>query len=212
MPWLAAGDLTAFAIRTIGRAADLGARESAIAALRNALPQVAASHHRSDIETELSRLGAAARSPRRPKRVIPVGNAIELDDLVRDRVYRRRALHEAGLGGSWQSGISHPAGGDYVLLFSDASSREEYGYKDQWAGDEYRYFGKWEGSGDMNMTGANQAVRDRSPNLHLFIAVTGGHRYEGRFECVGHELERTEREGASYTAIVFRLQRVADQR
>ena len=41
------------------------------------------------------------------------------EDLVEDKVYKRRDLHDAGLGGNQQKGISYPADGTYVLLFSD---------------------------------------------------------------------------------------------
>ena len=45
----------------------------------------------------------------------------------------------------------------------------EHGYADAPVGDEgYRYFGEWSGTGDMSMTGGNQMVLDRSPELYLF--------------------------------------------
>jgi hypothetical protein len=56
------------------------------------------------------------------------------EDLVVGRVYRRRELHLAGLGGNWQSGISYPADGTYVLLFSDPDARQEHGYAVTWCG------------------------------------------------------------------------------
>lgn len=76
------------------------------------------------------------------------------------------------------------------------------------AGPEYRYYGEWHGTGDMSFSGGNQAILDRSPELHLFLAATGGHRYDGRFECLGYELEGTTRDSREFTAIVFRLRRV----
>jgi hypothetical protein len=59
------------------------------------------------------------------------------------------------------------------------------------------------------MTGGNAAIPDRSPELHLFVAAPGGHRYEGRFAVEGDDLERAARDGREFIAIVFRLVRVS---
>jgi hypothetical protein len=125
------------------------------------------------------------------------------------RVYKRSDLHEAGWGGNPQSGISYPAGGDHALLFSDPAAATGHGYEDSWDGpDTYRYFGAWHGTGDMVLSGANQVLVDRSPNLHLLIKRGDGWSYEGRFKYSGHEPRRTARDGREFRAIVFRLDRV----
>lgn len=128
--------------------------------------------------------------------------------LVPGGIYRRRDLHRGGLGGNWQKGISYPAKGDYVLLFSNPHGRDEYGYHDRWeSATVYRYFGEWSGSGDMTMTGGNRKIIERSPELHLFTETPGGYRYEGRLEFIDHQFETTRREGRTLSAIVFRLRR-----
>jgi hypothetical protein len=207
-PWLADPHYAGFAIRTIGRAAQHGALAEAIAALERFRGQ-SNELTRRDIDVEISRLAprraGASRSKGRAPRAIGVPAA-----LVAGQPYRRKDLHDAGWGGNRQRGISYPAGGDHALLFSDPAKRSEYGYKDTWDGtNRYRYFGEWNGPGDMNMTAGNAAVRDRSPQLHLFAMSSQGYRYQGRFKYVEHYEERTEREGRSLVAIVFLIERVA---
>lgn len=201
-----------FAVRVIGRAAAFEARPEAVAALRRLETTSEYSHVRGDARSELMRLGApnARSSPNKPRaaRPAPRDGALNVDDLVVGRTYRRRDLHDGGLGGNPQAGISYPAQGDHVLLFSDPTSRDVYGYKDSPSGtDGYRYFGGWNGAADMALTGGNRAIVDRSPNLHLFVAAPKGFRYEGRFELARHDLEWTERDGRAQQAIVFQLRR-----
>jgi hypothetical protein len=93
-------------------------------------------------------------------------------------------------------------------LFSDPSKISEYGYKDQPVGDlGYRYFGEWNGAGDMTMTGGNQVIVERSPELYLFTGASRGRLFRGRFEFDSWERERTTRDGRELTAIVFILRR-----
>ena len=129
------------------------------------------------------------------------------EDLVVDRVYRRRQLHLDGLGGNWQTGISYPADGTYALVFSDPDKAREHGYKDHWEGDEYHYYGQWIGEGDMVFEVGNQAMVDRGSELYLLIAAPGGHRYEGRFQLLRDYTATTERDGHQRRAIVFVLGR-----
>jgi hypothetical protein len=76
----------------------------------------------------------------------------------------------------------------------------------------YRYFGEWRGTRDMSLTGGNRAIVDRSPHLYLFVSQGDGfHRFEGRFMVVGHDRVVAEREGTIGEAIVFELERVADE-
>ncbi len=64
----------------------------------------------------------------------------------------------------------------------------------------------------MSLTGGNSALVDRSPNLYLFVNVGNGrHRFEGRFMVAGHERVSADREGTIGEAIVFTLERVADE-
>lgn len=214
--WAKDPGYVAFAIRVIGRAAEHGAMNEGLAALRQiakASPQAVIS---GDVEAELRRLGAAKapaprkhRSPGSPRTPIAT---LGPDDLIQGRVYRRGAdLHDHGLGGNRQKGISYPARGDYVFLFSGPEAHREYGYKDTWQGpDDYRYFGEWNGRLEMTLEAGNQAIIDRSPNIHLFVKSPTEYRYEGRFAYVGHDREWTERDGRSQQALVFSLHRVSD--
>ena len=59
----------------------------------------------------------------------------------------------------------------------------------------------------MIPSGGNLAIVERSPEIYLFVKVAGGHRYRGRFACVSEERVPTPREGAVFSAIVFRLER-----
>ena len=210
-PWLLDPERGAFAVRVLGKIADLGYCTEAVDALRMAQAQNPSDLVRRDIDAEVNRL-----DPRSSRTLAPhrgAGKASPTyspDELVVGKVYaRRRDLHKYGLGGNWQKGISYPADGAYVLVFSDPVKGAEHGYKDTSVGsDQYRYFGEWDGTGDMTMTGGNAAIRDRSPEIHLFIAATGGYRYEGRFRFEGYDIEATVRDGRQFNAIVFRLARV----
>jgi hypothetical protein len=206
--WLADPKYAGFAIRTIARAAQYGAEAEAIAALerfRNAASSLA----RADIDTELARLVPKRLRGSRTKSLASRSITVSTT-LIVGQAYRRKDLHDAGWGGNRQRGISYPAGGDHVLLFSDPAKRHEYGYKDSWDGTtRYRYFGEWNGPGDMDMTAGNAVVRDRSPHLHLFAMSSRGYRYQGRFRYIEHYIERTERDGRSLNAIVFLIERVA---
>jgi hypothetical protein len=184
--WLDDRDLRDFALTTILRAGELGWAAAAEDALNEALHD-----------------GTSA-----PKRPSP-GHA-KVDGLVRGQLYRRTALHESGLGGNRQTGISYPAHGDHALLLPTVGGRETYGYHDRWDGDDFIYYGEWKGTPEMAMTGGNAAIVDRSPNLYLFTGQGHGvYRFEGQFEYLTHTTEWTERAGNVQRAIVFRLRRVS---
>ena len=210
-PWLNDARLGAFAVRVAERAATYDARDEAIRALKSAVQQAVSQAVVADATDALHRLAptsARQRSisaPRRRER--DQANVMAPDDLVRGKVYRRRELHLDGLGGNWQSGISYPADGTYVLLFSDPEAGREHGYVDRWSGDEYLYYGQWTGTGDMVFEVGNRAVMGRAEELHLFVAASGGHRYEGRFRLSRHETASTVRDGRQWQAIVFVLER-----
>jgi hypothetical protein len=208
--WIADPKYSAFALRVIAKAADFGAREEAIRALKQARTVVPSDVQRADIVALLASLGATpVRSPGRtksePDRALAV--AMDLDELVVDGCYKRRALHLAGLGGSWRTGISYPAHGTHCLLFSDPSKATEYGYRDAPTEYGYRYFGRWDGQGDMTLTGGNQVILDRSPELYLFTQASCGYVFRGRFACSGVEWEMTTRDGREARAVVFKLER-----
>lgn len=209
-PWLADPKMAAFAVRVIARAADFGAAEEARRVLRSALTGLL-EPARGDAVLALSALGVAGPRSSKPRAQSGTHTApiptISLDDFVEGRVYRRRDVHESGLGGNRQKGISYPAGGTYVLLFSDPDSKHDWGYKDSWLGnDQYSYYGEWNGTGDMLDIGGNRALVERSPEIYLFVKVTGGHRFAGRFTCISQTRTPATRDGKEYSAIVFTLE------
>lgn len=208
--WIADPKYSAFALRVIAKTADFGARDEAIRALQQARTAVPSDVQRADIVALLASLGAMpVRTSSRAKSEShrPSAVAMDLGELVVGRCYKRRALHLAGLGGNWQTGISYPADGTYCLLFSDPSKATDYGYRDAPTGDGYRYFGRWDGPGDMTLTGGNKAVLDRSPELYLFTEASCGYVFRGRFACTGVDWEMTTRDGREARAVVFKLER-----
>ena len=206
-PWLADPSLAAFAVRVIARAADFGAAGASGRALQASLA-ILQGAARSDALAALEKLGVSSPRPRATTASKPDVAPMSLDELVEGNVYKRRELHRAGLGGNQQKGISYPARGIYVLLFSDPDSKQDWGYNDSWLGDDaYRYYGEWSGAGDMVSVGGNFALVERSPEIYLFVKVSSGHRYAGQFKCVAQYREPTAHEGREYSALVFRLER-----
>jgi hypothetical protein len=208
--WIGDPRYTAFAIRTIGKAGEMGARDAAVTALRAALARDLTEAHRNDVVAALKVLGVDVRSRPKGSSKAPRVRSFDLalEELVVGQCYTRTELHDA-LGGNRQKGISYPADGNHCLLFSDPSKASEHGYRDAPVGEVgYRYFGEWDGPGDMQMTAGNRAVMDRSPELYLFTRATCGQVFRGRYLCVGWDSEKTTRDGQSHNAIVFQLQRV----
>ena len=121
------------------------------------------------------------------------------------RYRRRKDIHEAlGLGGNRQKGISYPAKGDYVLLFSDPQS--PYGKLDGWESPFiFRYSGEWNGTGDMRLVAGNAKIVERKANIHLFVADGEWMRYEGRFELLDYHFEPHSHGHLRDQALVFRL-------
>ena len=213
--WLGDANLAAFAIRVIEKAAavDADARSLAIETLRGVQGSAFDETARRDAQDAMRRLGSAIR-PARSIGLEPARrSAGPLPALIRGYGYRRRELREAGLLGNIYSGISYPAVGDHACLFSGGPNSESYGYRDTPHGEDgYRYYGEWRGTRDMSLTGGNRVILDRSPNLYLFVNEGSGiHRFLGRFLVTGHERVIAEREGTMGEAIVFTLQRVADE-
>jgi hypothetical protein len=207
--WLGDPVMFRFAVRVIVRAGELGYSAEAKTALRRSLDRSVPAAARDEIAWGLAQLGVriATSAPRGTRtKTKPITPS---ERLVVGNVYKRRDLHRAGWGGNWQSGVSYPASGDHVLLFSDPLAADVLGYRDSWVGTmQYRYFGAWSGSGDMVLDGVNRTILDRSPNLLLLIRSGNGWRFEGYFACKGYELQRTTHDGAEDTALVFLLERV----
>jgi hypothetical protein len=197
-----------FAVLTIKKVGELGIRYEAAEALRSINRDGLAPSALSDLDAAVASL-----DPPRPhaRRSLPIGVEALVGQLQVGKRYRRTDLHAARLGGNRQKGISYPAQGDHVLLFSGGTGRIDFGYADQWRDSEtYEYFGEWSGMGDMNMTGGNARIRDRSPNLFLFVERRPGqHEFMGRFAFVGFERRQAVRDGRESSAIVFVLRRVA---
>jgi hypothetical protein len=209
VPWLRDPKMAAFAVRVIARAAEFDAAQDARRALQAAFVEIP-EPARTNAVGVLTRLGVGkleiARGASKP--AIAPEDRLSLDQLVEGHLYRRRDLHASGLGGNRQKGISYPAVGTYVLLFSDPDSVAEWGYRDTWVGsDSYRYYGEWDGPGDMQMRRGNLAIVERSPEIYLFVKVSGGHRYAGRFECFSRERVLAAHDGGESSAIVFTLTR-----
>lgn len=208
--WIGDPKYAAFAIRTIRKAGELGSRQEAVDALRGALAAVLTETQRGDISAALAALGADRPKPPKSSTQTPRvrSSVVTLEHLVEGSCYTRTELHES-FGGNRQKGISYPASGYHCLLFSDPLKASEHGYRDTPAGEDgYRYFGEWNGPGDMTMTGGNRMVMDRSPELYLFTRASCGHVFRGRYQCGGWDTEKTSRDGHSHTAIVFQLRRV----
>lgn len=202
--------LGAFAIRTIQRIGEVGAAAEAARALRSIDQGRLTMLLLNDLEHALDVL-----EPRRapaPRRVREAARPL-VGTLTAGDKYRRRDLHQAGLGGNRQKGISYPAEGSHVLLFSYGSGHHEYGYDDHWAGnDRFEYFGEWAGSSDMTMSGGNSKIIERSPELYLFVeAGSGVVEFQGRFEYEDHKDVHIAKGGRGTAAIVFTLHKVAER-
>lgn len=212
--WLADSSTASFAIRVIERAAaaNAAAKELAIDSLREVRGDSFAESARRDAEDALKRLGVASR-PRIGASAARPTTADPIPALIRGYAYSRRDLRAAGLLGNLYSGISYPAEGDHVCLFSGGANGEAYGYRDTPSGsNRFRYYGEWRGTRDMSLTAGNMAILDRSPNIYLFVNRGGGlHVFEGRFQAIAHERVVAEREGTIGEAIVFTLERIADE-
>ena len=208
--WIGDPNYAGFAIQTIRKAGQLGA-STATDALLEASRIVTSRWHQTDISTALAALGAPAAGKRASSKDAKTRAAspIAPDDLVYGRCYRRSQLHDGGLGGNRQKGISYPAHGTYCLLFSDPSKEHVHGYRDQPLGDSgYRYFGEWSGPGDMVMAGGNEAITHRESELYLFTAASCGHVFRGRHRLTAVKNEKTTRDGRAFNAFVFELERM----
>jgi hypothetical protein len=199
-----------FAIRTIQKIGERGARLQAVETLCSIERDMLGAPVIADLERALATLTA-----RRAASVRAAGEPASpmLGSLDAGHQYRRRALHEAGLGGNRQKGASYPAQGQHVLLFSGGTGHSQYGYDDHWIGDDrLQFFGEWSGSGDMTMTGGNAKIVERSPELYVFFERSAGlQEFQGVFAYEEHRLVPMTRDGRPATAIVFTLRKVTDR-
>jgi hypothetical protein len=206
-PWFQQRELAGFAVRVAERAATYASPGAAAKVLRTIRNSDLSDVTNQDAADALRRLGVKGIRPRSAPRTRTDRKVVSPDGLRVGQTYKRRDLHLQGIGGSWQSGVSYPANGNYVLLFSDPIVGRQHGYIDRWVGDEFMLYGRWNGTGDMVLEGGNRVILERSNDLHLFLGTPQGYRYEGRFDLVGTTNERTVREGREWTAIVFRLKK-----
>jgi hypothetical protein len=131
--WLADPELTRFAVRVIGRAADTGHRETAIQVLDEAR-QEATPDQRIDIDDELRRLGVADPASRRP-RARSGGPADPSVPGWMMRTDRSRAgwLWSEVLAGRLRQGWGYQPKQDLVLLRDRRERGEPMDRDDDWA-------------------------------------------------------------------------------
>lgn len=103
---------------------------------------------------------------------LKLGDKIRRTDLIRR------------FGGSRQGGICPSNKTPNVLIFTDPSEGEQYGYFDGWRDGLYHYTGEGQ-KGDQQMNRGNAAIlrhRDDGRALRLFYGARGEVRYGGQFE------------------------------
>jgi len=143
------------------------------------------------------------------------GLAQQVGGFIVGALYRRGPDIHDRFGGNRQSGISVPAAGGYIFLFTGRSGRR-HGYNDSWTDDGIlHYFGEGQ-TGNMTLTRGNLAI-DRhiqdGRRLLVFRTVEKGiQRFEGEFVARGYDTVAglPDRDGNLRTAIVFRLEPVHD--
>lgn len=129
--------------------------------------------------------------------------------FIQGRIYRRKSLHDR-FGGQRQGGISTPAKGEFIFLFSGKSG-PSYGYSDGWSKEGALYFYTGEGQvGDMQFTRGNKALQDHLANgkqVHLFEQLSDGNVcYVAEMACTGHhERQAPDKTGRSREVIMFEL-------
>jgi hypothetical protein len=125
--------------------------------------------------------------------------------------YQRKAIHDL-YGGGRQVGISKPAQGDFIMIFSGRAGLR-HGYEDRWLDDRlYLYCGEGQ-FGDQEMTRGNLSIlnhRADENSLHLFKGTSGDVEYVGEMEYLSHEVVDgvEDRDGNLRKVIVFTLRRV----
>lgn len=95
---------------------------------------------------------------------------------------RRVDLHDR-YGGSRQGGIGPSSQTPNVLIFSERSAGEQYGYRDDWDGDTFRYTGEGQ-TGNQTFVRGNKAILEHVADgrrLRLFEGCRGDVTYIGEF-------------------------------
>jgi len=124
--------------------------------------------------------------------------------------YQRTALHD-GYGGNRYTTVAPCADHPYVFLFTKPA-REGWGH--EFRGDTFLFTGQGS-TGDMEMSGGNEAIRDHQQDgrqLHAFDTHDDGEAvtYLGQFEYVDHLwTELPDTEGNEREAIRFKLEPAA---
>ena len=115
-------------------------------------------------------------------------------------------------GGQRQGGISTPADGHLIFIFTGEAGKS-HGYSDKWDEDGVlHYFGEGQ-SGDMTMSGGNRAIdRHLLDGKRLLVFKSLGHgkpyRFDGEFvkQSWYFQPNTAATRGPARNAIVFRLQ------
>jgi hypothetical protein len=135
-------------------------------------------------------------------------------DLRPDEKIRRIELIRR-FGGSRQGGICPSRRTPNILVFTDPSEGEQYGYFDGWRDKLFHYTGAGQ-KGDQQMSRGNAAIlqhREKGRALRLFYGARGEIRYGGQFEVDSarpfYRATAPERgSSAIRKVIIFRLRRV----
>jgi 5-methylcytosine-specific restriction enzyme A len=123
--------------------------------------------------------------------------------------YKRSLIHD-NFGGSRYSGISPSAKSPNIFIFTGKSGHQ-YGYQDEWDGDNFLYTGEGQ-VGDQQMAVGNLALSQHAKtgkSVHLFEASREAHvRYVGQVTYLDHHVIRTpDRNGEPRDAYRFVLKR-----
>jgi len=126
--------------------------------------------------------------------------------------YRRRDIH-AEFGGQRQGGISTPAAGRLIFIFSGEAGHR-HGYHDEVTEEGFLIYGEGQ-LGDMTFARGNLAIRDhrRTGKRLLIFQATGKGKpciYRGEY-VLDHYKEREgvpDTNGEARTAIIFLLRRL----
>lgn len=129
-------------------------------------------------------------------------------------LYNRRTEIHDRLGGQRQGGISTPADGPFIILFTGEAGKQ-HGYHDFWDDNGIlHYYGEGQ-SGDMQDKGGNRAIREHLRNnkrLLLFQAMGHGRPYrflgEFRFRYAYSKKDVPDSSGTLRTALIFELEPV----
>ena len=123
--------------------------------------------------------------------------------------YKRSLIHD-NFGGSRYSGISPSAKSPNIFIFTGKSG-QQYGYQDEWDGDNFLYTGEGQ-VGDQQMKVGNRALAEHAKmgkSVHLFEGSREAFvRYMGEVTYLDHHVIRApDRNGEPRNAYRFVLKR-----